>query len=71
MLGVFDPILAQTEETAARLTALSGRAAQAVANLKAAASALPAAQAELQALKDMIARGPCWRRPAPMRARKS
>jgi 3-deoxy-D-manno-octulosonic-acid transferase len=58
MLGVFDPILAQTEETAARLTALSGRAAQAVGNLKAAASALPAAQAELQALKDMIGARP-------------
>ncbi len=58
MLSAFDVMLAQTDETARRLGELGARDVAMTGNLKAAASAPPAAPDQLSALKEMIGSRP-------------
>ena len=60
LLGEFDRIEAQSRADAERLRALSGRSIGVAGNLKFAASALPAGDAELRRAHDAIGARPVW-----------
>lgn len=60
MLGAFEHIHAQSPGDAARLVALGARDVQADGDLKFAAPPLPAAPADLAALRDLVAGRPAW-----------
>ncbi|HVY12593.1 MAG TPA: glycosyltransferase N-terminal domain-containing protein, partial [Alphaproteobacteria bacterium] len=60
MLGVFNLVLAQSEEDAARLRKLGAYGAKSVGNLKAAAPPLPVNEPALQELRMAIGVRPVW-----------
>jgi len=60
LLGAFDGILAQSEADAERFISLGGTDVRAAGNLKYDAPPLPADDAALALLKNMIGRRPCW-----------
>ncbi len=60
LLSSFDLMLAQDQHNAERLEALSGQSVQMLGNLKNAAPALPAVDAEIEKLKRQFGARPCW-----------
>ena len=60
LLSAFDVILAQDNQNAERLAALSGRDVKMLGNLKYAAAPLPAEQRELDALRRQFSGRPLW-----------
>ncbi len=60
LLGGFQLCLAQTETDAERLRALGAADVKYVGNLKFSAPPLPAAEAELQRIRDVLKTRPCW-----------